>query len=438
MTDPKLSASPPSGMRDLLPAQVEIRERAIDRILEVYRAYGFVRIETPAIESLRLLLKSDGGENEKLIYKILKRGEKLAAAAAADQADLADLGLRFDLTVPLARYYANNQGRLPHPFRAIQIGSVWRAERAQKGRFRQFTQCDIDIIGAASSVAEIELIAATTEALARLGLGQGMTVRLNDRRILGGLIRHCGFRPEDAGAVFVALDKLDKIGRAGIERELAEHGHAGPPVARLFGLLEGGARSVGAWRQTLSALVDGAVWDGLEQIIAALGAPDGGAVAIGFDPTLVRGMGYYTGPIFEIAYAGYASSVAGGGRYDDLIGKLTGRPVPATGFSIGFERIVSILEERGPAGARTEDKHAILVERATPALEAAVSQARALRGSGRIVVLEEKSARVGKQLFDLAQQGFTAVTAIDATGTATDLTGELAKKTERIAGERRP
>ncbi len=433
MSEPKLSALPPSGMRDLLPGQVDIRERAVARILEVYRSFGFVRIETPALESLRLLLQSDGGENEKLIYKILKRGEKLAAASPED---LADLGLRFDLTVPLARYYANNHAQLPHPFRAIQIGPVWRAERAQKGRFRQFTQCDIDIIGGASNVAEIELIAATAEALRRLGLAGRMTVRINDRRILGGLLAHCGFPQAQSASVFIALDKLDKIGRAAIEQELGRHGHPRESIARLFGLLEEGGRDLSAWRRTLGRDVDGDVWGGLEQIIVAVRAQAAAEDTIEFDPTLVRGMGYYTGPIFEITHARYASSVAGGGRYDDMISKFTGHPVPATGFSIGFERIISILEEGHALERPPEAKHAVLVERAEAALAAAATRARAWRASGQIVVLEEKSPRVGKQLFDLAQQGFTAATVIDASGTETDLTEELMKKSERLTAER--
>src|SRR5215471_15850311 len=214
-------------MRDILPEEVALRDWAMAQILAVYRRHGFVRIETPAVESLRLLLRSEGGENEKLIFKILKRGEKLASAQSAE--DLADLGLRYDLTVPLARYYAHNQARLPQPLKAIQIGPVWRAERPQHGRYRQFTQCDIDILGVASEVAEIELILATTEALAALGL-KDLTVRLNDRRVLAAMVAYCGFDVARAGSVFIALDKLDKVGREEVAAELRAAGHAAEAI----------------------------------------------------------------------------------------------------------------------------------------------------------------------------------------------------------------
>ena len=225
-------------MRDVLPDEVALRDWAMGQILTVYRRHGFVRIETPAVESLKLLLRSEGGENEKLIFKILKRGDKLAAAASPDE--MADLGLRFDLTVPLVRYYAHNQARLPQPLKAIQIGPVWRAERPQQGRYRQFTQCDIDILGVASEVAEIELILATTEALVALGL-KGLTVRLNDRRLLSAMVAHCGFDPARAGSVFIALDKLDKVGRADVAAELLAAGHAADVIDRLLAILASGS-----------------------------------------------------------------------------------------------------------------------------------------------------------------------------------------------------
>ncbi|MGH7349009.1 MAG: ATP phosphoribosyltransferase regulatory subunit, partial [Candidatus Rokuibacteriota bacterium] len=218
----------------MLPDEAALRDWAMAQLLTVYRRHGFVRIETPAVESLRLLLRSEGGENEKLVYKILKRGEKLAAAGSPE--DMADLGLRFDLTVPLVRYYAHNHARLPQPLKAIQIGPVWRAERPQQGRYRQFTQCDIDILGVASEVAEIELILATTEALAALGL-KDLTVRINDRRLLSAMVAHCGFDPARSGSVFIALDKLDKASRDGVAAELRETGHAAEAIDRMFGIL---------------------------------------------------------------------------------------------------------------------------------------------------------------------------------------------------------
>src|SRR6185437_17015073 len=255
--------TPPRGMRDVLPDEVALRDWAMAQILAVYRRHGFVRIETPAVESLRLLLRSDGGENEKLIFKILKRGEKLSTAGHPD--DLADLGLRFDLTVPLVRYYAQNHARLPQPLKAIQIGPVWRAERPQHGRFRQFTQCDIDILGVASEVAEIELILATTEALAALGL-KDLTVRLNDRRLLGAMVAHCGFDPARAGSVFIALDKLDKIGRDEVAAELREAGHPADAAGRLLELL-GAVATPAALQALLGERVEEGVWQGLQRIL---------------------------------------------------------------------------------------------------------------------------------------------------------------------------
>ena len=234
MPEAKLDTAPPRGMRDVLPDEVLVRDRAIAIILDVYRRHGFVRIETPAVESLALLTRSEGGENEKLIYKILKRGEKLAEAGGGE--DLADLGLRFDLTVPLARYYANNHAKLPQPLKAIQIGPVWRAERPQKGRYRQFTQCDIDILGVSSEVAEIELILATAEALLALGL-RGLTVRINDRRLLAAIGGHCGFAEARFDSVFIALDKLDKVGAAGVAAELSAAGHPAPAIRSLEAIL---------------------------------------------------------------------------------------------------------------------------------------------------------------------------------------------------------
>ncbi|PYN40347.1 MAG: histidine--tRNA ligase, partial [Candidatus Rokuibacteriota bacterium] len=231
----KLDTAPPRGMKDLLPAEVELRDRATATILTAYKRYGFRRIETPALENLKLLLGSGGGENEKLIYKILKRGAKLDAATTQLEDDLADLGLRFDLTVPLTRYYAHNRAALPDPFKAIQIGPVWRAERPQKGRFRQFTQCDIDILGVASEIAEIELILATSEALIGLEL-ERPRIRVNDRRILTAMATQCGFDAARHGEFFITLDKLDKIGREEVARELREGGHDEAAVAKLFAL----------------------------------------------------------------------------------------------------------------------------------------------------------------------------------------------------------
>jgi histidyl-tRNA synthetase len=398
-------------MRDVLPEEVVLRDWAMAQILTVYRRHGFVRIETPAVESLRLLLRSDGGENEKLIYKILKRGEKLAAAGGAE--DLADLGLRFDLTVPLVRYYAHNHAKLPQPLKAIQIGPVWRAERPQQGRYRQFTQCDIDILGVSSEVAEIELILATTEALAALGL-KDLTVRINDRRLLGGMVAHCGFDPGRAGSVFIGLDKLDKIGRDGVGAELREAGHAGAAVDRMLDLLAS-STTPAALRPLLGARVDEGVWRGLQRILDTVETQAAGRFRLVFDATLVRGMGYYTGPIFEVQHGGGASSIAGGGRYDRMVGKFIGRDVPATGFSIGFERVISILLERGSATEADGDRVVLVFDEAE-ALGPVLALARDLREQGKQVLLEARAKRLGKQLQDLEARGYRKIGVLGAGG----------------------
>jgi histidyl-tRNA synthetase len=411
----RISTSPPRGMRDVLPDEVERRDVAVQRILAIYRSYGFRRIETPALESLRLLAGSGGGENEKLIFKVLRRGEDLDEALRAGAGDLADLGLRYDLTVPLARYYAENHARLPDPLKAIQIGAVWRADRPQKGRYRQFTQCDIDVLGTSSVVVEVELILATAEALrAAFGLSE-LTVRINDRRVLSLIAGHAGFAEDAQGEFFIVFDKLDKIGPVGVLAELREAGHDPAAVARfetLLPTLQKGEMSLAELRTALG--VEGeapAAFEWLEAIIHATNAEFPTGTRVRFDPTLVRGMGYYTGTIFEVSTPSFSSSVAGGGRYDRLIGRLLGREVPACGFSIGFERLIAVLgEQRAPAASRAEvtgERLALLVE-GSGDLPAALAAARRLRGEGQLVSLEVKRKNLGKQLEDLATHGFSA------------------------------
>jgi histidyl-tRNA synthetase len=398
-------------MRDILPDEVELRDAAVREIVSVYRAYGFRRIETPALESLRLLAGSEGGENEKLIFKVLKRGEELESARRAGE-DLADLGLRFDLTVPLARYYAENHAKLPDPLKAIQIGPVWRAERPQKGRFRQFTQCDIDVLGLASPLVEIELILATTDALARLGLSD-LTVRINDRRLLEIVARDCGFPETAHGGFFIAFDKLDRLGAEGVVTELRGSGHDAQAVRRFAELLPGlnpDKVTLDTLRAALPEAGTTDAWASLATIIATANGEIAAGCRVRFDPTLVRGMGYYTGPIFEIAAAGYPSSIAGGGRYDRMIGRLLGRDVPASGFSIGFERLISILTERGglpvrEGAERAERRVALLVDEGGD-VAAAVRAAKRLRGEGYLVSLEVRRKNVKKQLDDLMTHGF--------------------------------
>lgn len=409
----RLDPAPPRGMRDVLPEEMAVRDRALATILDVYGRHGFVRIETPAVEHLALLTRSDGGENEKLIFRILKRGEKLAAARGVEE--LADLGLRFDLTVPLARYYAHNHARLPQPLKAIQAGPVWRAERPQHGRFRQFTQCDIDILGVASEVAEIELILATGEALRALSL-QDLTVRVNDRRVLGALARHAGFDEARLASVFIAVDKLDKVGRAGVAAELEAAGHPHRAIEALLGHLDeaaaaGAGAAVGGGalarvQRLLGGEADPAVWTALSRVIETTGAQGGSGMRVVFDPTLARGMGYYTGPIFEVGSRGVPWSIAGGGRYDRMIGHLLGRDVPATGFSIGFERVVSLLLERGGAGGAGRERVALVFDEGTPHLPRVLALAAELREAGHTVLLELRGRRPGRQFQDLEARGY--------------------------------
>jgi histidyl-tRNA synthetase len=396
---------PPRGMRDILPDEAELRDRTAQTILGVYRKHGFRRIEAPALENIQLLTGGEGGENEKLIFKVLKRGERLDLAGATSEADLVDLGLRYDLTVPLARYYANNHAKLPKPLKAVQIGPVWRAERPQKGRFRQFTQCDIDILGVTSKVAEIELILATTEALTALGL-EGLTVRVNDRRILTAMARWCGFDETRHDSVFIALDKWDKLEPSAIGDELRQAGHPEPAVEKMvsaFMELKGGGEL-----EPLSAYVKDAdtreAIRALWEIIQAARTQ----TSVSFDATLVRGMSYYTGPIFEIAAHGFSSSIAGGGRYDRLIGKILGQDVPATGFSIGFERVISILMDRG-AGRADGAKRLALVFEETADLAAILEYAQQRRRDGWAVSLELGAKRRGPQRAALEQQGYGIV-----------------------------
>ena len=430
--EPKLETAPPRGMRDVLPDEVELRDRTLGTILDIYRRRGFQRIETPAVESLKLLTRGEGGENEKLIFKILKRGERLSAARDTDE-ELADLGLRFDLTVPLARYYAHNHARLPQPLKAIQIGPVWRAERPQHGRFRQFTQCDIDILGVRSELAEIELILATADALTALGLDR-LTVRVNDRRILAALAQHCGFEEARFDSVFIALDKLDKIGRAEVTGELEAQGHRHGAVETLMTLLDDVGKATAKpdeLARRLGATADAAVWSALRRIIETVDEAAGGRFQIAFDPTLVRGMSYYTGPIFEIRYRDSASSIAGGGRYDHMIGKLLGREVPATGFSIGFERVIGILTDSGDAGAGGVEWTAFVFDEDTPHLVRILARARTLWDQGQVVLLEVRARKLGRQLHDLRSRGFRRIVIFDAAGEPRE-----ADLTDRVSEDR--
>jgi len=397
-------------MPEQLPEDMATREYVMRLIKDAYRAYGFDLIETPIIEHIENLTNKSGGENEQLIFKILKRGEKLAEATTPDQ--MCDSGLRYDLTVPLARFYANNMDKLPNPFKAFQMGPSFRADRPQKGRFRQFTQCDIDILGDASNMAEIELITATSEMLNRLDLG-AFTVRVNDRRLLKELAQTCGLPADKLDTVFIILDKMDKIGADGVRDTLLQEGFDPAAVEKYTALYAGLDQTFTSASAFLSArnltLGDPDIAPNLDAIIQTASALMGDKGRIIFDPTLVRGMGYYTGPIFEVSLERFQSSVAGGGRYDKMIGSYLGKPVPACGFSIGLERILAVLKDSGFRAPESQESTAILIDKRlddSRILEA-LKQARSLRESGARVLVARRNSNAKFQKEQLSRAGYT-------------------------------
>lgn len=360
-----LNKKPVRGMKDILPEEMQIRDYVIGIIKETYGRFGFTSIETPCVESIANLTNKQGGDNEKLIFKILKRGEKLNVAEAVSEESIVDSGLRYDLTVPLVRYYSNNSASLPSPFKALQIGNVWRADNPQRGRYRQFMQCDIDIFGEPSNLAEIELILATTTTLGRLGF-EDFEIRINDRQILKAMAAYSGFPEEAYDSVFITLDKMDKIGMEGVEAELLEKGFARESVDKYLALyrnLEQQENGVAYLAETLAGVLEPEVSKGLTEIIDSVSATKTAAFRMVFDATLVRGMSYYTGTIFEISMPQFGAACGGGGRYDRMVGKFTGNDVPACGFSIGFERIVLLLMENGFQIPHRPLKKAYLVEK---------------------------------------------------------------------------
>lgn len=360
-----LSKKPVTGMKDILPEEMELRDYVIGVVKETYGSYGFHSIETPCVENIANLTSKQGGDNEKLIFKILKRGEKLNVAEAATEEEVTDSGLRYDLTVPLVRYYSNNAALLPSPFKALQMGNVWRADRPQRGRYRQFMQCDIDILGEPSNLAEIELILATTTTLGRLGF-QDFEIRINDRQILKAMAAYSGFAEDSFDSVFITLDKMDKIGMEGVEAELLEKGFEKKSVENYLALyrnLEQQEDGVAFLAETLQGVLEPAVAEGLREIIDSVTATKNAAFKMVFDATLVRGMSYYTGTIFEISMPQFGGACGGGGRYDGMIGKFTGQNVPACGFSIGFERIILLLTENGFQIPHRPKKTAYLIEK---------------------------------------------------------------------------
>ena len=389
-----MKTQPLKGMRDLLPREQALRDYIQGQILDTYRAAGFQRISTPILEDMENLDKSDGGDNLNLIFKVLKRGEKLAAALrSGDEKQLSDMGLRYDLTLPLSRYYAANRNELPNPFKVIQTDRVYRAERPQKGRLREFVQCDIDILGDSSPNAEVELIDVTTRALLRIGF-KDFTVNINDRRILRGMLESMGFAADTLDSVCITFDKMDKIGAEGVKAELTEKQLPENAIQALADFIAAGDVTLDA---VASRCADPAIADG--------------RFAVAYCPSLVRGQGYYTGMVFEITCPQFSGAVAGGGRYDNMIGKFLGTKVPAVGFSIGFERVCGILLEQGYQIPGAKQKIALLYGKEAD-FPAVLAKAAALRDNYEVTILPQ-GKKLGKQLGQLEAAGFAGAAFMD-------------------------
>ena len=397
-------------MKDILPEEMQIRDYVISVIKDTYGKFGFTSIETPGVENIANLSSKQGGDNEKLIFKILKRGEKLNVAAATTEEEVVDSGLRYDLTVPLVRYYSNNAASLPSPFKALQMGNVWRADRPQRGRYRQFMQCDIDILGEPSNLAEIELILATTTTLGRLGF-KNFQIRINERRILKAMAAYSGFPEESYDSVFITLDKMDKIGLEGVEAELLENGFDKACVDKyleLFKGLESAEDGVAYLADTLEGFLEPEIAQSLREIMDSVRATKASDFEIVFDATLVRGMSYYTGTIFEIAMPEFGGSCGGGGRYDKMVGKFTGNDVPACGFSIGFERIIMLLMERGFQVPTRPKQVAYLIEKGVSGerLCEVIAQAQEARKDGTQVLVARMNKNKKFQKEQLNKEGY--------------------------------
>ena len=405
-----LSKKPVNGMKDILPEEMQIRDYVQQVIRETYRSFGFTPIETPCMENIANLSNKQGGENEKLIFKVMKRGEKLKVKEAETEADLVDFGMRYDLTVPLVRYYANNANDLPSPFKSLQMGNVWRADRPQRGRYRQFMQCDIDIIGEPSNLAEIELILATTTTIGKLGF-RNFEIKINERRILKAMAAYSGFPEEEFDTVFIILDKMDKIGLEGVAEELEKEGYAKESIDKYLALFNGVEQAENGIRylaDELEGFLNPEVERNLLEIIDSVEAAKTADFRMVFDPTLVRGMSYYTGTIFEISMPELGAACGGGGRYDKMVGKFTGNDVPACGFSIGFERIILLLMESGFTVPMQRPKVAYLIEKGYPAeeLTEVIAKAQEERVAGKQVLVVRMNKNKKFQKEKLAAEGY--------------------------------
>lgn len=403
-----MKTQPLKGMRDLLPREQALRDYIQGEILSTYRAAGFQRITTPILEDMENLDKSDGGDNLNLIFKVLKRGDKLAAALAQnDEKALSDMGLRYDLTLPLSRYYAANRAELPTPFKVIQTDRVYRAERPQKGRLREFVQCDIDILGDASPNAEIELIDVTARALLKIGF-TGFTVNINDRRILRAMLQTMGFAADTLDTVCISFDKLDKVGADGVKAELLEKGLPADAAEKLDAFLRAGDFSLAA---VTAQLPDDALTADLRYVLQAAETVAAGRYGIAYCPSLVRGQGYYTGMVFEVSCPQFSGAVAGGGRYDNMVGKFIGQQVPAVGFSIGFERVCSILLDQSYQIPGAKPRLALLYPAGFD-FAAVLAKAEALRADYDVTVLAQ-GKKLGKQFAALQGAGYQAAAFAD-------------------------
>lgn len=405
-----LNKKPVTGMKDIMPEEMQIRDYVISVIKETYGKFGFTPMETPCMENIENLSSKQGGENEKLIFKILKRGEKLNLETAQSESDVVDFGMRYDLTVPLVRYYSNHANELPSPFKALQIGNVWRADKPQKGRYRQFMQCDIDILGEESNLAEIELILATTTTLGKLGF-KNFQIRINDRRLLKAMTAYSGFEEKDFDDVFITLDKMDKIGLEGVERELIADGYDSGSVEKylaLFRDLNASEDRLSFIEEKMTGFFDEEAKAGFREIIESVNATKDDCFQLVFDPTLVRGMSYYTGTIFEIMMPELGISCGGGGRYDKMVGRFTGKDVPACGFSIGFERIILILMESSFKVPNQSKKTAYLIEKGVSGdrLCEIIAEAQRERQDGTQVLVARMNKNKKFQKEQLTAQGY--------------------------------